>query len=309
MNSLSQNQKIVLIVLAVLDFVVIGGLGAVVLVSSLRAARPAPTTVVATVTNTLPSTWTPAPEVSATPRPTIPPRPTNTAAPTGTPLPTATPTATSTPRPAGPVSINGADFDFLLTNRIPGWDWDAYVNYRNGDDYDSETSYAEPMFTAADDPVRQINGNTLKIETIRWLKFRTWVHQTVTVTAGSTAYFEIKAKAYSSLDSLIVKAGIDPAGAENCYNARWGNEMRINQDSGTVTLRSPRVTVLPWETSAPQEGPQETEGTEETPEAEEEAGSEPQGRVTLCFFAEPAYPHINNAAFFDQAELTVRPPQ
>jgi hypothetical protein len=168
------------------------------------------------------------------------------------------------------------------------------------------------MFNAADDPVRQIDGNTLKIETIRWLKYRTWVHQTVTVTAGSTAYFEIKAKAYSSLDRLIVKAGIDPTGAENCYGARWGEEMRINQESGTVTLRSPRAVVQPIETTPePEEDSeaQDTQEPEETPESEEASADEALGRVTLCFFAEPTYPHINNAAFFDQAELIVRPPQ
>jgi hypothetical protein len=186
------------------------------------------------------------------------------------------------------VTLAGAGFDFLMPNRIPGWKWDAYINYRSGDDYSPESSYAEPVFTAADDAVRQINGSTLKIETVRWLKFRTWVHQTVTVTAGSTVQFQIKAKAYSSLDSVIVKAGVDLSGVENCYNARWGTEMRINQDSGMVTLTSPRASV---------------------PAVDEESDDANYGRVTLCFYAEPAFPHINNAAFFDEAELMVTPPR
>jgi len=33
------------------------------------------------------------------------------------------------------------------------------------------------------------------------------------------------------------------------------------------------------------------------------------GKVTICFYAEPAYPHINNAAFFDQAQLIAVPPR
>jgi hypothetical protein len=195
------------------------------------------------------------------------------------------------------VKLEGADFDFLLPNRIPGWEWDAYVNYKGGDQYNTDTSYAEPVFTAADDPVRRINGTTLKIETIRWLKFRTWVHQTVTATAGSRITFRIKAAAFSSLDTLIVRAGIDPTGSGTCNNARWGGEMRINQNSGTVTLTSPTVLVAEMAAPSPKEG---EEGA---------VGSPPLGRITVCFFAEPAYPHVNNAAFFDQAELIVAPPR
>ena len=29
-------------------------------------------------------------------------------------------------------------------------------------------------------------------------------------------------------------------------------------------------------------------------------------RVTVCIYAEPTYPHVNNAAFFDQAELIAK---
>ncbi len=182
------------------------------------------------------------------------------------------------PTPA-PVELVNPDFDLLLTNRIPGWQWDAYINYQPGGDYDPATSYAEPMFSAADDPVRRIHGSTLQIETIRWLKFRAWVYQTVSVTTGSLVTFQIDAGAFSSIDSLLVRAGVDPEGNEGCQEAVWGTEQAINQDSGVVTLRSRQVTV----------------------------GE--SGRVTVCFFAEPRYPDVNNAAFFDRAQLTVLPPR
>jgi len=216
-------------------------------------------------------------------------------------MPTATSTSTPTPLPPTEVPLNGADFDFVMPNRIPGWKWDAYVNYGPDSEYDAENSYAEPVFTQADDPQRQIDGGTLKVETIRWLKFRAWVHQTVTVTAGSRAHFQIKAQAFSSLDSLIVKAGIDPTGTEHCYDARWGDAMWINQDQGTVVLSSPNVIVPAYvDAAAPAE-----DDDKETEESDEVA----LGRVTLCFYAEPSWPHINNAAFFDQAELVVAPPR
>ncbi len=294
MSSLNRTQKIVLLVLAALDVVVIGGMAWIVISSMRIPAQAPPVPTAPTATHIPVATWTPAP--TTTPRPTLPARLTNTPTPTTTPVPTITPSPTSTPQPPVAVSLNGANFDFLLPNRIPGWTWDAYVNYKGGDGYDSETSYAEPMFSAADDPQRQIDGTTLKVETIRWLKFRTWVHQTVTVTAGSRVTFQIRAGAFSSLDSLIVKAGIDPKGRPNCNSALWGQELRINQDSGAVTLTSPAVVALPVD----------------EPTVEQDEGT-PQpstvGRVTVCFYAEPAYPHINNAAFFDLAKLTVTPPR
>lgn len=297
MSRLSRTQKTVLLVLAILDIGVIGGLSWTVIKTQMNAAMAPPLPQDQETTERTPvPTWTPTP--SPTAPPTLPPRPTNTPTPTATPVPTLTPTPTPTPLPPGPVPIQNGDFNFLLPNRIPGWTWDAFVNYKPGDEFDPETSYAEPMFTAADDPVREIHGATLKVETIRWLKFRTWVHQTVTVTAGSQAYFRIKAKAFSSINTLIVKAGIDPTGADNCYGARWGTEARINQDSGTVTLTSPRVIVPAI--------PDEKENASEDEASGEDLGR--VGRVTLCFFAEPAYAHVNNAAFFDQAELIVAPP-
>lgn len=269
---MTKQQKLVLIVLAVLDVVVIAFLGSIVF-RSMRGEPMLPTQATPPPTRTPIPTWTPTTTPTATP--TLPPPPTRTPRPTRTPFPTATPTPYPTP---GPVPIVNPDFDLLMPNRIPGWQWGAYVNYTPGDPYDPQNSYAEPMFTAADDPVRRIHGSTLKIETIRWLKFRAWVWQTVTVTEGSTVYFRIKADAFSSIDKLILKAGIDPQGNEGCDGARW-TEVRINQDDGIVTITSPRVIV----------------------------GEE--GRVTICFFAEPTYPDVNNAAFFDQAELIAYPPK
>lgn len=274
---MTKTQKRILIILGVLDIIVISALAGIVIVTTMRNQPVAEPTQVAENTVAAPPTWTPT--MTSTPRPTIPPRPTYTPTPTPTkipPTPTYTPTAYPTP---GPVPIINGDFDLLMPNRIPGWQWYAEINYRPGDELDPTNSLAEPIFRAADDPQREINGMTLQVETIRWLKFRAWVHQTVTVTTGSTVYFEVKAKAYSSLDRLIVKAGIDPNGGTNCGDAVWGQAMYINQDDGAVALTTPRLTVG-------------------------EAG-----RVTMCFAAEPAYPHINNAAFFDQAVLIAAPPR
>lgn len=268
---MTRNQKIILIVLAVLDVVVIGAMAITIFTNQqqLPAVTLAPTQIASATS--IP-TWTPT--VTETPAPTLPARPTRTPRATGTPFPTSTPLPTPTP---GPIELENPDFDLLLPNRIPGWEWDAYVNYRPGEDYDPQSSYAEPMFMPADDPARQINGSTLKIETIRWLKFRAWVYQPVTVTAGSTAYFRVRANAYSSIDSLVLRAGVNPYG-EGCDRARWGT-VEINQEDGIVTITSPRVTVG-------------------------EAG-----RVTVCLFAEPNFPDVNNAAFFDRAELIVSSPR
>lgn len=310
MKTLSRTQKIILIVLAFLDIGVIAGLGSII-VSTMRAPLPIPNSPTPTAANTsiaLP-TWTPT--VEATARPTLPPRPTNSPTPTATAIPTHTPTPTATPKPrptAGPILLNGADFDFLLPNRIPGWSWYAYVNYKSGE-ADPENSFAEPVFTAADDPLRKINGSTLKVETIRWLRFRTWVFQTVTVTVGSTVQFSIKANAFSSLDRLIVKAGIDPTGQPHCDNVQWGESWRINQNDGIVTLMSPKVIVAAPKsnvTATPTATPDPRE--RETP-APEEPEKELLGQVTLCFYAEPTYPHVNNAAFFDQAQIIATPPR
>ncbi len=272
---MTRIQKIILIVLAVVDLVVIGVM-AVLVFTSMQALPnvtplPLPTTEIAAATREVIPTWTPT--ATSTPAGTPLPLPTRTPRPTRTPFPTASPSPTATP---APVELENPEFDMLMTNRIPGWQWDAFINYRPGETYDPHNSYAEPMFMAADDPLRRISGSTLKIETIRWLKFRAWVYQPITVTPGSTVYFRVKANAFSSIDTLVLRAGVNPYG-EGCNRARWG-EVDINQDDGIVTITSPRVVV-----------------------------PEP-GRITVCLFAEPNYPDVSNAAFFDQAELIVAPP-
>ena len=210
---------------------------------------------------------------------------------------------------AGPVPLDNANFDYIMPNRIPGWEWYAYVNYQSGET-DPQNSFAEPMFTAADDPARQISGSTLKMETIRWLKFRTWVYQTVTVTAGSSVQFSIKANAFSSTDRLMVKAGIDPTGQPHCDDVRWGETWQINQDDGIVTLTSPRVIVAaPADKSTPTPTATPDPQERETPAPEPAEETEIFGKVTICFYAEPTYPHVNNAAFFDQAQLIATPPR
>ena len=315
MKALSRGQKTILIILAILDVSVIAGLSSIV-IRSMRAPLPTPVNLVPTPTavskpREVP-TWTPT--VESTPRPTLPPRATNTSTPTATPFPTHTPPPTATPKPlptAGPVPLDNADFDYILPNRIPGWEWYAYVNYQSGAT-DPENSFAEPVFTAADDSARQIHGSTLKVETVRWLKFRTWVHQTVTVTAGSTVQFSIKVNAFSSIDRLIVKAGVDPTGQPHCDNVRWGETWRINQDDGIITLTSPRVVVAAMEdesTPTPTITPDPRERGTPAPVEPPEEETDLLGKVTICFYAEPAYPHINNAAFFDQAQLIAVPPR
>ncbi len=307
MKKLNRTQKIVLAVLAILDIVVIGGLVGIVIIS-MRKPPPVnlPPTSTPVPTRIEHPEWTLTP--TETPRPTLLPRLTDTPTltptpqPTNTPIPTSSPTQTPTPMP---IVLNNASFDLIMPNRIPGWQWDAYVNYKPGDELDTENSYAEPFFDVADDPARRIDGATLKVETIRWLKFRTWVHQTITVTPGISVYFQIKANAYSSLDRLIVKAGIDPTGAQNCYDALWGQEKRINQQDGIVTLESPNIQIPIYQEIEVERTPEPTleHGEEEPTEPITDTLSIPVGRVTVCFFAEPTYPHVNNAAFFDQAEL------
>jgi hypothetical protein len=290
MGSLTRTQKIVLIAFVVLDIAIIAGLAGIIITSVRNAAKPASVVVVtATRSNAVQPTWTPT--WTPTTAPTLVPRPTNTPTITPTTLPTYTPSPTATPSPPKPVPLTGSEFDFLLPNRIPGWQWYAFVNYKAGDEYEPDTSYAEPVFTAADDPLRHINGTTLQVETIRWLKFKTWVHQSVTVTTGSSVVFRIKAKAFSSVDRLIVKAGIDPKGNDNCNNALWGKENHIDQQSGVVTLTSPQIIAS------------------SITENDEEGTVQNLSRITVCFYAEPKYPHVNNAAFFDQAELIVAPPR
>jgi len=273
-----RKHKLILIIFGAVNLLFFCGLGGAAWWLT-RSPTPAVTLIamqpLSSATPTLIFQWTATPTL--TPLPEIEGRPTRTPTPTRTPFPTRIPnTATPTPTVVSePILLQNANFDVLMLNNIPGWEWDATINYIPGREYDPVTSYAEPMFMPADDPMRRIQGSTLKIETVRWLKFQTWIHQTITVPTGSLVTFQIKAGAFSSIDSIMVKAGVDPNGNGNCERARWGEELSINQDSGVVTLSSPRLTV----------------------------GAE--GRITVCFFAEPRYPDVNNAAFFDVAELKV----
>lgn len=306
MQTLTRFQKTILVILGILDILVIGGMAIVVFTTMRTPASTLPVSPTATPvpTREVKAKWTVTP--SPTLRATIPPQPSRTATPTMTPFPTITPSPvppTATPTPVPPIVLNNGGFDMLMPNRIPGWTWDAYVNYKQGDATNSESSYAEPFFMAADDPGRQIEGSTLKIETIRWLKYRAWVHQTITITAGIDVFFQVQTNAFSSLDRVIVKAGIDPTGAGNCYDALWGVEQRINQDDGIMTLTSPVVRIAPAETD-PVTPTAELDHGEEEPPATEEYKVQ-YGRVTVCIYAEPSYPHINNAAFFDEAEIVI----
>ncbi|MBN1921386.1 MAG: hypothetical protein JW892_09090 [Anaerolineae bacterium] len=271
---MTRGQTLILMILAVLVIAVIAAMGYIVWRSSrLEQAVVTPLTLEIAEVRTVIPTWTPTPAGTATP--TLPPALTRTPLPTRTPFPTATPTNTPTPIP---VELVNGEFDGIMPNRIPGWEWSADINYIPGGEYDPHNSYAEPIFSAADDPARRINGSTLKIETIRWLKFRAWVYQTVTATTGSTVYLQVRANAFSSIDQIKFRAGIDAQGNAGCSNARW-SEVTINQDDGIVTITSPRVVV----------------------------GA--AGRITACLYAEPLYPDTNNAAFFDRAVLVVAPPR
>ena len=75
----------------------------------------------------------------------------------------------------------------------------------------------------------------------------------------------------------MVAAGIDPAGGQGCGKARWGEVLYTDQAQAAQNLTAPTVV----------------------------AGA--SGRVTVCLYAEPLYAAVSNAAFFDDARLTVGP--
>jgi len=278
---MSGRQRAVLIVLAIAVYVVWAGLvGAVVLTPRLAAgrARTAPTAGAAGTgdgTATLPPTWTPTPSRT--------PHPANTRAPTWTPgatrtpveFPTVTPHPTATPEPA---TLQNGGFDEILYDRVPGWQVAATVNWEPGMEFDSDSSFGRPRFGPADDPQRVINGTTLQIDTHQWVKFQVTLYQVVDVAPGSTAQFQVSARGFSASGGIQVRAGIDAGGGGACLAGRWGDLQVIGDSSGVVVLRSPPVVVG-------------------------EAG-----RVTVCFFAEPQFSAVSNAAFFDDALLTVTPP-
>jgi len=191
------------------------------------------------------------------------------------------PTFTSTPTPtvtAQPVVLQNADFEDIAFDFVPGWELAAVVNWQPGDDFNPDTSYARPEFKSADDPRRVIRGSTLQIQTFQWVKFKVTLYQTVEVPPGSRVQFQIYANGFSNVGGIQVRAGLDPHGGVACQEGVWSEMLIIDQNSGVVTLSSPQAV----------------------------AG--PDGRVTVCFFAEPQYAAIHNAAFFDEAVLTVQSP-
>lgn len=274
---MTRKQWTIIILLGIADVVVLGGLiTAMILTPRLTGMRigaagsPTPTP-----TQTLPPTWTPTP--TSTPQPTPTRRPTSTPTPTRTPLtiPTFTPTPTPTPKP---IEVVNGDFEQIMLSQVPGWETAAEINWDPGQPYDPYTSYARPIFKPADDPRRFINGTTLQIESQEYTKFKVTLYQTIEIEAGSRVQFEILSKAYADEGGIVVRVGIDPTGAPACQQGAWSDPALIDQSFGTVTLRSPTVTV--------REG----------------------GKVTICFFAEPQYPVAHKAAFFDDARLIVTPP-
>jgi len=274
----SRKQWLVVILLAIADVVVLGCLVlAMVLGPRLIAQRsPQPAAEATEPPATLPPTWTPSPSPT--------PAPTNTRAPTSTPPPTRTrppiPTITPAPSPTmEPIALENATFDDILASRVPGWEIAATINWQPGDDFNPDSSYARPLFKAADDPQRVIEGTTLQIDSFQFVKYQITLYQTVEVEPGSRVQFEVQAGAFSAEGGIGVRAGIDRNGGVACTQGSWEETRVIDQASGIVTLRSPQVVV----------------------------GND--GLVTVCMFAEPVYAKATNATFFDNAELSVRPPQ
>ena len=276
---MSRTKWLVVAALALADAIVLGTL-AIVVIRFMTYSPPAPASVPTPIpplqpSATLPPTWTPAP--SPTPEPTRTPRPTGTPAETPTPWPTPIPTLPPTP---APVVLENPTFEGVLENSIPGWRTGAFVNWAPGDDFDPASSYAAPRFHQADDARQWIDGPTLQVDTVPWVKLRAWVFQTVVVQPGSRVRFRVRAMGFvkDTAGGYILKAGVNPDGGEGCEAAQWGSEQIVNQEDGVVALVSPEVVVGQV------------------------------GGVTVCMFAETQFAQVYHAAFFDDAELTVRPP-
>lgn len=231
-------------------------------------------------TATIPPTWTPAP--SPTPQPTrTPSTPTEspTPEPTSESVLSSTPTNVLPPTPAT-VLLENPTFDNIRENSIPGWQTGGFVNWTPGDTFDAVSSFAAPRFHQADDLRQGISGSTLQIDTTPWVKLRAWVFQTVEVEPGSRIQFQVLAAGFvnDTGGGYILKAGVDPDGAEGCEEAQWGTEQIVNQEDGVVVLISPEVSVG-------------------------EAG-----QATVCMFAESQFAQVYHAAFFDEALLTMLSP-
>jgi hypothetical protein len=275
----SRKQRLVIVLLGIADCLVLGGLivAAVVTLRSTAgrgtiAAPNGPTPSVTASPALLLPTWTPTP--SPSPAPIATRFPTSTSLPTWTPVsfPTRTPTPAPTPEPY--LLVNG-DFEDILDDLVPGWEVAAFVNWEPGDDFDAEDSYARPEFRPADDSRRAISGSTLQIQTFQWVKFTVTLYQTVEAEPGARVQFEASAGGYSGGAGILMRAGIDPRGGAACEDGLWQETQVVGQADGIVTLRSPAAAVGP------------------------------EGRVTVCLFAEPQYAMIHNAAFFDDAVLQV----
>ena len=293
---MTRGQQLVLIVMvimllgvtAVLAFTLINTDDAASAVPTL-AVLPAATAALgsagnASIASDAPPTWTP--ESTRTPLPTDTPRATNTAAPPPTITPTFLPTFT--PRPTELVTstpevvtatatLENPGFTGIAGDNIPGWSWWAEDNFEPGGDYVPDRSFDTPLFKQADDPARFITGPTLQIDAVQHLKFKTHVYQTVIVSPTQSVGFRARAGAFSDSGSVMVSAGIDPAGGQGCGNARWGEILYLDQAGAVQSLVAPNVV----------------------------AGA--SGRVTVCLYAEPLYAAVSNAAFFDDARLAVGP--
>lgn len=253
-------------------------------VLSRATALPTRSPVDASTLNTVPPTWTPqptrTPPPSSTPRPTHtakpPPTITRTFAPTFTPRPTNAAMASPSP-PTALLGLQNPGFEGVRADTIPGWDWWAEDNFAPGGDYNPDTSFDTPLFKPADDRVRIISGETLQIDAKQHLKFRIHIFQTVSVSPAANVGFQVLAGAFSGGGAIQMAVGTDSLGGSDCSNARWGETVFLDQGQGVRPIVAPEVV----------------------------AGD--AGRVTLCIYAEPQFPAVSNAAFFDDAELIVNP--
>lgn len=196
-----------------------------------------------------------------------------------TPITTPTPTQTATPTLLAPntmLPLQNPRFERVQENVIPGWRWWAADNYPD-EEYDPQESFDTPFFSQTSDPARVINGATLQIEATAFVNCRVHVFQIVSVLPSVTVRFQAAAKAFSNVGGIKLAAGIDPDGGPDCSQARWGDELTIDQSSGTVQLVAPIVVV----------------------------GRD--GQVTVCLRAENILPARSNAAYFDDAALIANP--
>jgi serine/threonine protein kinase len=192
---------------------------------------------------------------------------------------TRTPIPEPTPTPLGPntvLRLENPGFVNVQESFIPGWQWWAEDNYRSPDD-DPATSFDTPFFTQAPDPARMINGPTLQVEATAFVNFRVHVFQTTSAPPAVTVRFQASARAFSNSGGINLAAGVDPDGGPDCSQARWGDELTIDQSWGTVQLFAPDVAVGKG------------------------------GRVTVCLWAENVNPGRSNAAYFDNAALIANP--